>query len=129
MFVVDVVLKVLEIKEEDVTAGVIEYDTGDVVYTVKYHALLFRPFKNEVLDAVITEVTIFGIACCVGPLRIFVSRHNMPSDISGGFDGEKEYYISDDKTIFMKKGCGVRLKIVNTNCDTNFDDNNITTIG
>lgn len=29
---------------------------GFVVYPVKYKAIVFRPFKGEVLDAVVTQV-------------------------------------------------------------------------
>lgn len=37
-------------------AGVIQPGQGFVVYPIKYKAIVFRPFKGEVLDAVVTQV-------------------------------------------------------------------------
>jgi DNA-directed RNA polymerase subunit E'/Rpb7 len=34
----------------------IQPSRGFVVYPVKYKAIVFRPFKGEVLDAVVTQV-------------------------------------------------------------------------
>jgi DNA-directed RNA polymerase II subunit RPB7 len=35
---------------------------GYVVYPVKYNAIVFRPFKGEVLDAIVSQVTkVIGI--------------------------------------------------------------------
>lgn len=39
-----------------VGAGLIQPGQGFVVYPVKYKAIVFRPFKGEVLDAVVTQV-------------------------------------------------------------------------
>lgn len=41
---------------DDIGAGIIQYGQGFVVYPVKYKAIVFRPFKGEVLDAVVTQV-------------------------------------------------------------------------
>jgi len=43
-------------------AGMIDNDTGSVNIEVWYTAILFRPFTNEVCDAIVTtatEVTIY----------------------------------------------------------------------
>ena len=66
---------------------------GYVIFPVKYHAIVFRPFKHEVVDAIVTQVTkvrrftsssssrrrlyLFqmGIFCKAGPLTCFISRH------------------------------------------------------
>jgi DNA-directed RNA polymerase II subunit RPB7 len=37
-------------------SGIIQPGQGFVVYPVKYKAIVFRPFKGEVLDAVVTQV-------------------------------------------------------------------------
>jgi DNA-directed RNA polymerase II subunit RPB7 len=36
--------------------GIIQPGQGFVVYPIKYKAIVFRPFKGEVLDAVVTQV-------------------------------------------------------------------------
>ena len=39
-------------------SGIIQPGQGFVVYPVKYKAIVFRPFKGEVLDAVVTQVPV-----------------------------------------------------------------------
>ncbi|XP_013771978.1 DNA-directed RNA polymerase II subunit RPB7, partial [Limulus polyphemus] len=41
---------------DNIGAGLIQPARGFVVYPVKYKAIVFRPFKGEVLDAVVTQV-------------------------------------------------------------------------
>ena len=41
---------------DNIGAGMIQPSRGFVVYPVKYKAIVFRPFKGEVLDAVVTQV-------------------------------------------------------------------------
>lgn len=41
---------------DNIGAGFIQPSRGFVVYPVKYKAIVFRPFKGEVLDAVVTQV-------------------------------------------------------------------------
>ena len=105
------VVNVIDVPEDQIKSGIIEYDTGNVVFTVQYTALLLRPFIHEVLDAVVHQCTGLGFFAYCGPLRIFVSKHSMPEDLMNGFDGEKEAWISDDKEVVITTGSGVRLKI------------------
>lgn len=41
---------------DNIGAGIIQPGQGFVVYPVKYKAIVFRPFKGQVLDAVVTQV-------------------------------------------------------------------------
>ena len=41
---------------DNIGAGTIQPSRGFVIYPVKYKAIVFRPFKGEVLDAVVTQV-------------------------------------------------------------------------
>ena len=41
---------------DNIGAGIIQQGRGMVVYPVKYKAIVFRPFKGEVLEAVVTQV-------------------------------------------------------------------------
>lgn len=41
---------------DNIGAGVIQPGQGFVVYPVKYKAIVFRPFKGEVLDGIVTQV-------------------------------------------------------------------------
>ena len=79
---------------------------------VEYTAILFRPFRNEVLDAIVTTASDeTGFFSKVGPLSVFVSRHAMPEDIS--FDAVSgDSWKSDDGEITIRKGSIVRLRIL-----------------
>lgn len=46
---------------DNIGAGVIQPGRGFVLYPVKYKAIVFRPFKGEVVDAVVTQVNKVGI--------------------------------------------------------------------
>ncbi len=41
---------------DNIGAGMIQPSRGFVMYPVKYKAIVFRPFKGEVVDAVVTQV-------------------------------------------------------------------------
>lgn len=41
---------------DNIGAGIIQPGQGFVIYPVKYKAIVFRPFKGEVLDAIVTQV-------------------------------------------------------------------------
>ncbi|CAM9578174.1 unnamed protein product [Phaeothamnion confervicola] len=97
---------------EDIQLGVIEYDTGYVNVLVKYSAICFRPFPNEVMDATVKVVTQLGFFAEVGPLNIFVSNHSMPADMTNGYDAAGEMWVSDDKEVEIKAGSGIRLRIM-----------------
>ncbi len=105
------VVHVIQIPENSIKFGIIEYDTGNVTCYVKYDALLLRPFINEVVDAIVMQCNNIGFLAYVGPLRIFVSKHSMPEDMFNGFDSERDAWVSDDKEVVICAGCGVRLKI------------------
>ena len=105
------VVNAIDVPEKDIQSGIIEYDTGNVVFTVKYTALLLRPFIHEVLDAVVGQCNPLGFFAFCGPLRIFVSKHSMPEDMFHGFDPEQDAWISEDKEVVISAGSGVRLKI------------------
>jgi len=51
------IISIVEIKDEDIGAGVVDSTSGHAKFLVRYEALLFRPFKNEVCDAVVQSVT------------------------------------------------------------------------
>lgn len=119
------VVNVIEVPEDQIQSGIIEYDTGNVTFTVQYTALLLRPFLNEVLDAVVSQCNPLGFFCFAGPLRIFVSKHSMPEDMVAGFDAERDCWVSDDKEVVIAAGSGVRLKIKGRTVE----QGNITAIG
>ncbi len=86
------IITIFEIGDEDLETGLVDMDTGALNISVSYLALLFRPFTNEVLDAVVTSASDeTGFFSRVGPLVVFVSRYAMPEDIS--FDSTRYLLI------------------------------------
>lgn len=76
------VISVLDIEDKNIKPGIVDYTTGSVLIRVHYSVILLRPFRNEVLDAVVSMASDQnGFFAKVGPLQIFVSRHSMPDDI------------------------------------------------
>lgn len=53
-------------------------EKGHAIFTIKYKALLLKPVKNEVLDAIVVNVNDLGVFCEVGPLSVFVSNYHIP---------------------------------------------------
>lgn len=65
---------------DNIGAGVIQPGVGFVVYPVKYKAIVFRPFKGEVLDAVVTQVNKVRI---LAPLFFFLVTLSPPTCRAG----------------------------------------------
>ncbi|KAG2460439.1 EF1G factor, partial [Polypterus senegalus] len=66
---------------DNIGAGIIQPSRGLVLYPVKYKAIVFRPFKGEVVDAVVTQVNKVGLFTEIGPMSCFISRHSIPSEM------------------------------------------------
>lgn len=106
------IIRVVEVM--DVGQGVVVDNRGLAGFDVKYRAIVFRPFKNEVMDTVVESVSKMGFFSRTGPLQIFVSNHLIPSEFS--FD-EHQGYVSEDQMQRITKDKIVRLRIVGIRMD------------
>ncbi len=71
------VIVILDIDDKDIHPGMIDLDTGGVNVTINYNAVLMRPFKNEVVDAIVTSASDDkGFICRVGEI-ITIIRINV----------------------------------------------------
>jgi len=77
---------------------VVEDHSGQAVFEVKYQAIVFRPFKGEVLDAIVYHVSKMGFFAQAGPLELFVSTHLIPSEYSFSSIDEP-CFVSDDSMV------------------------------
>jgi len=102
---------------EKVGMGKIEEGTGLVKFPVKFKAIVFRPFKGEVADAVVSQVNKMGFFAEIGPLQVFVSKHLIPADMNFDAQSTAPCFISEDGTVKIEKDSEVRLKIVGTRVD------------
>lgn len=109
------IILILDVPDKNIEPGLIDNDTGGVYVTVHYDAVLMRPFKNEVLDAIVTSASDEkGFMCRVGPLEIFVSGHRMPEDMSFDFQ-LGDCWVSEDGAVEIKEGSIVRVRIIGVN--------------
>ncbi|TVU19308.1 hypothetical protein EJB05_35449, partial [Eragrostis curvula] len=112
---------------EDIGKGLIREGTGYVTFPVKYQCVVFRPFKGEILEAVVTMVNkveplassspvVMGFFAEAGPVQIFVSNHLIPDDMEFQ-SGDVPNYTTSDGSVKIQKESEVRLKIIGTRVD------------
>eukprot|EP00614_Pseudopedinella_elastica_P009767 CAMPEP_0172609982 /NCGR_PEP_ID=MMETSP1068-20121228/29863_1 /TAXON_ID=35684 /ORGANISM="Pseudopedinella elastica, Strain CCMP716" /LENGTH=173 /DNA_ID=CAMNT_0013413601 /DNA_START=306 /DNA_END=827 /DNA_ORIENTATION=+ len=101
--------------EQDCERGLIEYETGHASFIVNYEAIVFRPFKSQVLDAKVTLTHEHGFNATVGlsNLSIFVSKHNMPREFAYRAEAEMWSMEDEDGAVEVAVDCVVRLRVVN----------------
>ncbi|KAI1290067.1 DNA-directed RNA polymerase II subunit RPB7 [Halotydeus destructor] len=102
---------------EKIGDGIIQTGSGFVTYPIKYKAIVFRPFKGEVLDAVVTQVNKVGIFTEIGPLSCFISRHSIPADMEFDAKSSPPCYKTADEDMIIQQDDEIRLKIVGTRVD------------
>mmetsp|Transcript_20282 Transcript_20282/g.22977 ORF Transcript_20282/g.22977 Transcript_20282/m.22977 type:complete len:168 (+) Transcript_20282:2-505(+) len=99
-------------------SGKIKDTSGDVLFTLSYRALLFKPYKNEVLLAVVHRVEPDGIYCLVGPMEIFLSQKQLPAEFSFDDSAGVNAYISEDRRDEIKPNTDLRVKIIGLSLET-----------
>lgn len=102
---------------DSIGAGLIQPGVGFVVYPVKYRAIVFRPFKGEVLDGVVTQVNKVGMFAEIGPLSCFISHHSIPTDMQFCPNSNPLCYKSVHGEVVIQEDDEIRLKIVGTRVD------------
>ncbi|PRP77826.1 DNA-directed RNA polymerase II subunit 7 [Planoprotostelium fungivorum] len=100
---------------KEIGLGKVQEGTGMVKFPIKFKAIVFKPFKGEVLDAVVTRVNSLGFFAEVGPLSVFVSKQLIPEDIH--WDENSTSFIAEDRSVKIEADTEVRLKIVGTRMD------------
>ncbi|KAI9838672.1 MAG: hypothetical protein M1819_004986 [Sarea resinae] len=100
----------------DISEGRVVPGSAVAEYTVHYRAVVFRPFKGETVDAVVNSVTQMGFFAAVGPLKVFVSVHLIPSDIK--FDGNAmPPQFTDNADQVIENGTHIRIKLLGIRSD------------
>lgn len=100
---------------DNIGDGILQSSTGFALYQLKFKAIVFRPFKNEVLDGIVEQVNKIGIFLRTGPLSCFISRHSIPNDMQ--FDVASSSYKTPDDTLMIQISTPVRFKVVGTRVD------------
>ncbi|GAA5917766.1 hypothetical protein JCM8208_004849 [Rhodotorula glutinis] len=92
-------------------------EDGQAVFSLKYRAVVYRPFRGEVVDGVVSSVNKMGIFVDVGPVQCFISTHLVPPDFSFDPNSNPPCFSSSEDTLTIQKGTKIRLKIVGTRVD------------
>ncbi|BAM38741.1 DNA-directed RNA polymerase II [Theileria orientalis strain Shintoku] len=89
--------------------GRVQDGTAMIVVNVKYQAIVFKPFKDEVLDAIVTDVNKLGFFAQAGPLKAFVSRNSIHPNFV--YDNDGAYPCYTDGTINIRAQSEVRMRL------------------
>jgi DNA-directed RNA polymerase II subunit RPB7 len=103
---------------ESISQGTVDAASGYAHFSVKFKAIVCKPFKGEVLDAVVSLVTQNGFFADAGPIQIFVSHKQMPGDFKFELAGNPSF-VNADGSVTIAKDDEVRIRIVGTRYDTN----------
>ncbi|KAI5850420.1 RNA polymerase Rpb7 [Morchella snyderi] len=104
------------IEHDNFTLGRIIPGKGDAEFTITYKAVVWRPFKGETVDGVVSSVNKMGFFAEVGPLTVFVSSHLIPREIK--FDPTSNPpQFSDNGDQIINKGSQIRIKLMGTRSD------------
>jgi DNA-directed RNA polymerase II subunit RPB7 len=66
---------VVVLRVNEISRGRVIPNLGLADFHVRYTAVVFKPFKGEVQDGIVTTVNKMGFFVDVGPLQVFVSTH------------------------------------------------------
>ncbi|PNS18598.1 DNA-directed RNA polymerase II subunit rpb7 [Sphaceloma murrayae] len=98
------VVNIIDISEPRVLPG-----SATAEFKISYTAIVWRPFKGEVCDGEVANVTPSGFFVDVGPLQVFVSKAMIPEDMK--YDGNATPPQFTDNVIPIERGTQVRVKI------------------
>lgn len=104
------IVAVTRFSEDEIRGGVIDHMNGHVKYILRFNALVFRPFRNEVMDAVVTSVTDLGIRAEAGPTDVFIGRPHMPMDME--LVAADSSYTSNETGVKLRVGSAIRVKVL-----------------
>lgn len=117
----------------DIGDGRVIPGSGHAEYTIKYRAIIWKPFRGETVcflssrlycfvltgvqvDAIVTSVKPTGIFTLAGPLSVFIARKNIPSDIKWE-PGTVPPQYTDHADQVIERGTSLRLKILGVKPD------------
>jgi len=110
------------LRVEDIGSGKILDTTADVIFSVKYRAVVMKPFIGEVMDGFVIKLDKYGVHVSVGPIIVFISNQNFPFY---EYDENNNHYYSKHDAAKIMLDSNVRFKITGIT----FEDNEFRLIG
>ncbi|WZZ90168.1 hypothetical protein YC2023_118747 [Brassica napus] len=94
--------------------GLVRNGTAFVTFPLKYQCVVFRPFKGQILEAVVTLV---NKAIWDSSRKLGCSDICLIPDDTEFQAGDMPNYTTSDGSVKIQKECEVRLKIIGTRVD------------
>jgi DNA-directed RNA polymerase II subunit RPB7 len=105
------------LKVEEISTGKILDTSGDVLFNIKYKAVVLKPFVNEVLDGVIEKVDKYGVTVTVGPVLFFISNKNFHNEFE--YNENTNTYVSNQQNEKLAVDVEVRFRVLGTRFEAN----------
>ncbi|KAJ4460630.1 putative DNA-directed RNA polymerase II subunit RPB7 [Paratrimastix pyriformis] len=104
---------------EEIGEGRIRPGKPTVSFRIKYTAIVMRPFKGEVLDTVVSNITKFGVMCEAGPLVIHVSSKHLPPEYDFDNQSNPPCYVNRDDGTRIQRDQHARIRVLGLLMDPN----------
>jgi len=85
--------------------------SGLAEFTVGYRAVVWRPFKGETVDCIVTSVNQVGFFADAGPLPLFVSSHLIPHEIKYDPNATPPQFTNNEDQV-IEVGSHIRVKLI-----------------
>lgn len=103
---------VLVVSIDEIGHGKVIDGTPLVAFPCKFKAIVCRPFRGEVMDAVVTEIVRHGLTAEAGPLKFYVAVGNLPPGMELEDTGDTLRFVSPDARLHIAAGDSVRLRVM-----------------
>lgn len=81
----------------DVGKGMVLPNTGQAEFITRYRAIVFKPFKGEVVDGQVTQLSKMGFFAECGPLTVFVSAQLIHPGLKFDSNSNPPSFASDEQ--------------------------------
>jgi DNA-directed RNA polymerase subunit E'/Rpb7 len=108
---------IVVIKVDDARTGKILDTSGDVLFNMKYRAVVMKPVVGEVVDGVSEKIDRYGIHVSVGPLKVFISNTQFPPGFE--YSEQTNNYISKILNDKLSINSEVRFRIQGVQYENN----------
>mmetsp|Transcript_50353 Transcript_50353/g.119259 ORF Transcript_50353/g.119259 Transcript_50353/m.119259 type:complete len:185 (+) Transcript_50353:261-815(+) len=88
---------------------------GTANFTVPYDAIVFKPFRGEVLNGIVKQSAQQGLFVLCGPLQVFIAKTNLCDEnnrLIWNPDNSPPCWMSDDQRTIIKDGSHLRVRII-----------------
>lgn len=101
-----------------ISPGRVRPGSGQADFEIQYRAILWKPFRGETVDCMVTSVKSQGVFTECGPLTVFVSSAHLSPGMRYNPDATPVQYSTQQGDV-IEKGSAVRVQIIGLRSDVN----------